>query len=57
MIVLIGDYIEDQYIFGTVERISPEFPIPIFKENIRLEDTTAELKFAEIFPDWNLDAY
>lgn len=31
--------------------------MPIFKENIRLEDTTAELKFAEIFPDWNLDAY
>lgn len=32
MITVIGDYITDQYIYGTVERISPESPIPIFKE-------------------------
>lgn len=31
MIAVIGDYIEDIYIFGTVDRISPESPIPIFK--------------------------
>lgn len=31
-IAVIGDYILDQYIFGSVERISPESPIPIFKE-------------------------
>jgi D-beta-D-heptose 7-phosphate kinase/D-beta-D-heptose 1-phosphate adenosyltransferase len=33
MITVIGDYITDQYIYGTVERISPELPIPIFKES------------------------
>jgi D-beta-D-heptose 7-phosphate kinase/D-beta-D-heptose 1-phosphate adenosyltransferase len=31
-IAVIGDYILDQYIHGMVERISPESPIPIFKE-------------------------
>lgn len=31
-IAVIGDYILDQYVFGKVERISPESPIPIFKE-------------------------
>jgi len=31
-ISVIGDYIQDQYITGKVERISPESPIPIFKE-------------------------
>lgn len=31
MITVIGDYIQDHYIYGTVERISPESPIPIFK--------------------------
>jgi len=31
MIVVIGDYIKDHYIYGSVERISPESPIPIFK--------------------------
>lgn len=36
-IAVIGDYILDQYVFGTVERISPESPIPIFKE-ISLKD-------------------
>jgi D-beta-D-heptose 7-phosphate kinase/D-beta-D-heptose 1-phosphate adenosyltransferase len=32
MIAVIGDYIHDIYIHGEVERISPESPIPIFKE-------------------------
>lgn len=32
MIYILGDYIVDMYIFGDVERISPEGPIPIFKE-------------------------
>ena len=31
MIVVIGDSITDIYIYGSVERISPESPIPIFK--------------------------
>ena len=31
-IAVIGDYILDEYITGKVERISPESPIPIFKE-------------------------
>jgi D-beta-D-heptose 7-phosphate kinase/D-beta-D-heptose 1-phosphate adenosyltransferase len=29
---LIGDHITDVYVFGTVDRISPESPIPIFSE-------------------------
>lgn len=29
--------------------------IPILKDNITLEDTTSEIKFAEIFPDWKLN--
>jgi sulfatase maturation enzyme AslB (radical SAM superfamily) len=29
--------------------------IPILKDNITLEDTTSEIKFAEIFPDWELN--
>ena len=37
MIAVIGDYIEDIYIFGTVERISPESPNPIF--NIKRTET------------------
>jgi D-beta-D-heptose 7-phosphate kinase/D-beta-D-heptose 1-phosphate adenosyltransferase len=32
MIVVVGDYILDQYIYGTYERISPESPIPVFKQ-------------------------
>lgn len=31
-IAVIGDNILDQYIHGTIDRISPEFPIPIFRE-------------------------
>lgn len=31
-ILLIGDYCTDEYRFGTVERISPEAPVPIFNE-------------------------
>ena len=31
-IAVIGDNILDQYIHGTVDRISPEFPTPIFRE-------------------------
>ena len=31
MITVIGDSISDIYIYGSVERISPESPIPIFK--------------------------
>ena len=32
MIAVIGDYITDRYIYGEVNRISPESPIPIFNE-------------------------
>lgn len=31
-IAVIGDYIVDQYIYGRVNRISPESPIPVFEE-------------------------
>lgn len=32
MICVIGDYISDIYVYGDVDRISPESPIPIFKK-------------------------
>ena len=32
---LIGDFIEDIYVYGKVDRISPESPIPIFNETNR----------------------
>ena len=32
MIAVIGDYIVDRYIYGKMNRISPESPIPIFEE-------------------------
>ncbi len=32
---LIGDYIEDVYVYGNITRISPESPIPIFEEKCR----------------------
>lgn len=32
MIAVIGDYIVDRYIYGEMNRISPESPIPIFEE-------------------------
>jgi D-beta-D-heptose 7-phosphate kinase/D-beta-D-heptose 1-phosphate adenosyltransferase len=32
MILVIGDYIIDRYIYGSVKRISPESPIPVFEE-------------------------
>jgi D-beta-D-heptose 7-phosphate kinase / D-beta-D-heptose 1-phosphate adenosyltransferase len=35
MIGLLGDYIIDQYIYGTCDRLSPESPIPVFKETRR----------------------
>ena len=35
MITVIGDYIQDLYVYGRVDRISPESPIPIFKEHNR----------------------
>ena len=35
-ILLIGDYCIDEYRFGTVDRISPEAPVPIFKETRRI---------------------
>lgn len=31
-IVVIGDLLLDQYIFGTVERISPEAPVPVLRK-------------------------
>jgi D-beta-D-heptose 7-phosphate kinase/D-beta-D-heptose 1-phosphate adenosyltransferase len=31
-IAVIGDFINDIYVYGTVEKISPESPIPIFKQ-------------------------
>ena len=31
--LVIGDLILDQYIFGDVERISPEAPVPVIKKN------------------------
>ena len=36
-IAVIGDNILDQYIHGTVDRISPESPIPIFRERYHTE--------------------
>ena len=35
MIGLLGDYIEDIYVYGTCDRLSPESPIPVFKETHR----------------------
>lgn len=32
MIVVIGDYINDLYIYGEINRISPESPIPVFEQ-------------------------
>ena len=32
-ILVIGDIILDHYIFGDVERISPEAPVPVFELN------------------------
>lgn len=32
MIALFGDYITDKYIYGDINRISPESPIPVFLE-------------------------
>jgi rfaE bifunctional protein kinase chain/domain len=34
-ILVIGDFMLDEYIFGSVERISPEAPVPIIEENSR----------------------
>lgn len=34
-ILLIGDSCEDEYIFGTVDRLSPEAPVPVFVEKNR----------------------
>lgn len=31
-ILVIGDHIKDKYVFGKVERISPEAPVPVFKK-------------------------
>ena len=31
--LVIGDFMLDQYIFGDVERISPEAPVPVIKKN------------------------
>ena len=35
MIIVIGDAIKDVYIYGSADRVSPESPIPVFKENSR----------------------
>lgn len=35
MIAVFGDYIEDVYVYGQVNKISPESPIPIFEELYR----------------------
>ena len=32
-ILVIGDLMLDQYIFGEIDRISPEAPVPILKAN------------------------
>ena len=31
-VLVIGDIMLDEYIFGSVERISPEAPVPVLKE-------------------------
>lgn len=36
-IALVGDYMLDRYVFGDVERISPEAPIPVLKVTERAE--------------------
>lgn len=35
-ILLIGDISHDIYVYGDVERISPEAPVPVFKESYRI---------------------
>ena len=34
-VLVVGDIMLDKYIIGTVERISPEAPIPILKKIIK----------------------
>lgn len=34
-ILLIGDHCTDEYVYGTVDRLSPESPVPILKETRR----------------------
>ena len=34
-ILVVGDIMLDEYLFGTVERISPEAPVPVIKEERR----------------------
>ena len=33
MLTVIGDLIIDKYTYGSVERISPEAPVPVFKKH------------------------
>ena len=37
MILVLGDIIVDRYIYGEVTRISPEAPVPIFKQTLEKE--------------------
>ena len=42
-VLLIGETCEDSYIFGTVDRISPEAPVPVVKH----EETVTVLGMSE----------
>ena len=33
-VLVVGDYMLDRYIWGAVERISPEAPIPVLKADL-----------------------
>ncbi len=35
--LVVGDIMLDQYIFGNVDRISPEAPVPILKKTSQIE--------------------
>ena len=37
-VLIIGDSCTDIFIYGNIERISPEAPVPIFKPNDRTEN-------------------
>ena len=33
-LLVVGDFMLDEYIFGRVERISPEAPVPVLKQRM-----------------------
>lgn len=68
-VLVIGDSIKDEYVFGSVDRVSPEAPIPIFDKdrsefrlggalnvasNIRSMAPDCEMWYAGMVDDWIL---